>query len=176
MAWEASDIAILVTSAAAFVTAVTGAGIPLWLAHQEKTKARKKALYERISESLFFCIENIEQVVDIERSDAMRHAFLKAGKTATYKTSSDEEVLLNFGKHSRRAELHLAEIDVNSSLFEAQISTIRASRPKYTLTDGNLTEVDGNAELLRTQVKGYGEMVKSAAHILKTARATLNVD
>ena len=176
MAWEASDYAIIMTSAATFMTAIGGIGIPLLINRKNEVKARRKEVYQSIYESIFFCVENIEKVAAIQREEAIFIANGAAGRETRGLSDENIALLMEFGKRFRRAELHLSDIDVDSSKFRTPIINIRADHCVFHIVDGNIVSDNGNDDVLRRQILEYRNIIKSSSEILKSARETLLID
>ena len=176
MAWEASDYAIIMTSAATFMTAAGGIGIPLFINRKNEAKARRKEVYQSIYESIFFCVENIEKVASIQREEAIYTARGISGRETRGLTDANIALLIKFGKKYRRAELHLSDIGVDSSKFTTSIINIRADQCVFHIIDGKIASDDENDNVLRRQITEYGNIIKSSSEILKSARETLLID
>lgn len=176
MAWEASDYAIIMTSAAAFMTTIGGIGIPLLLSRKNEARARRKDVYQSIYESIFFCVENIEKLASIQREEAIFITNGVAGREMHGLSDDNIALVIEFGKNFRRAELHLSDIEVDSSKFVTSIINIRADHCVFRVIDGKLVSDSGNDGVIRRQIIEYGNIIKSSSEILKSARSKLFID
>ena len=176
MAWEASDYAIFMTSIATLITAAGGVGIPLLFDREEKKKERRKASFERIRESLFFCVENIEKIIEIEHNNAKRDAYVEAKKATGSMDASEKELIIEFGKNFRRAQLHLTEIGVDCNPFVNNILDIRSEKFAFSFIENELFPNAGYDEIINRNKDRIIKIVDLASEMLKSARKILGVD
>ncbi len=181
MAWTPSDFALVISSSATAITALSGVVLPIWLKVREKRTHLQQGLYARAAEAISFCVENIEEVVRHKDSESMRLAYLEAG----HGIPDEEErkvgasVEREFERNFRMVQMLAEEVGVDFTDFRTKEAF--ATVPKsFNFTDGHLSEVKHHEEIfgkegLKNRLNAIDAFVSGGAKLRKGFRAKLGV-
>ncbi|MHA6347677.1 hypothetical protein [Roseivivax sp. CAU 1761] len=176
MTWEASDIALVITTATTALTAVSSVIMPFLTRAKDEKDRQKNAKYERISSSVLFVVANVDQVVDITRKRNLSSTLRNAQKFGI--TLSDEELKLecDFQSHLRMSNLLAREIGVEKADLSVWVSIARLNCPAYRIDGSEAVPTSDVTEKIRQQREALDNLVESAERILRQARETLKIE
>lgn len=176
MEWTPSDIALVVSSAGTASAAVFGVAIPVWMRAVDKRTTRRETRYAKAAEAVYFCIENIEHVLQHKMNQRMRLAFLQKNLPIMDLDKDDQAVEREFDRRRRIAQLLAQEAGVDFSAFELQLLTAISAVSTFTIVDGELVEADGSMERMTKRHRAVEQFVKEGAKLLDAFRKSFGLN
>lgn len=178
MEWTATDIALVVSTSATAITALSSVAIPLWTGMSERRHNRREDRYVKVADAMFTCIGSIEQVCRHRSYEAMRHAFLKDGKPIPDKDDQKEGQRLQdeFGRSFRVIQMMSAELEIPFEKLNLHKATALAAHPNYVVNEGKLTQVEDETDYIAVRNRELDGFVAEAATLLSEFRTRLRLD
>lgn len=172
MEWTVNDIALVVSTSATALIAFSGVAVPLWVSAYEKRERRREERYAKAAEAVYFCAENIEQVVRHSQNEEFRSAFLKVGQSIPDEEERREEqrAMREFEKNFRMVQMLAEEAGVDFKQFRLHALTARMSIRKYKIIGDKLTEVPTDQDTQKHQLEATDNFVTQGAVMLKAFR------
>ena len=176
MTWSAADIALLVSTTATAVAALSGVALPLLSSAFEKRSAAKKDRFEALSSALVHCAENIENLHRHRESESMRFAILLAGKPIPdeEERKAGLQLAVEFERCQRRAQIIAGEVDIDFLKINHLIAKIQVSVNKYEFDSGKLRRVNVQPDPLELARESINQLVSEIPRIIKIARTKFN--
>ena len=119
MEWTPSEIALVVSTSATALTAVSAIAVPLWMNAIEKRHDRRSRSYAKASEAVHFCVENIEHVINHREKNNMRMALMGSGQAVDWSDPEADQVSRDFDRRFRFAQLLAEELHVDFKSFRS---------------------------------------------------------
>lgn len=178
MDWTASEFALVISTSATAITALSGVAIPLWRDASATRSRRREERYTKAAEAVFFCVEHIEEVTAHKRNQAMRMAFYESGLPEPDPEDKKEgdQAERDFQKNLRMAQMLATEAGVDFTKFNSHALTAFTAIPVFHFVDGKLTDTTGDEDLLGTRRKAIEDFVNEGANVLQSFRRSLQVD
>lgn len=177
MTWEANEVALVISTTATALTAISGVLLPFWRDFLSKRHARREDLYRRLSEAIYFCVENIGTIADRAASNSMRLAFFNAGMVAPEPDTKLEDVNRQFNQRRAITEFLLFELELDGKAYFQAIATVLLASPRFFVQHGKLVRDEKDAQQkMREQVDAMSRVAAEGAALLKAARQKLKAD
>lgn len=175
MVWTAGDYALIITSTTTAITAITGVGLPLWRDYVAKRDEKKQETYSRISDAVYFCIEHIDDAMELDRHSIVTMAYLEAKKTAPTVDEKLRELGRELSRKQGIIQVIAAELEVGCANFLSAITTIRGTPYVYRLEGGALVSPPENDLVIQGHIKAKQDMITAAAVLLREVRRKLDI-
>ncbi len=172
MEWTASGIALVVSTTATALAALSGVAVPVWMNAVEKRVKRREDKYAKAAEAIYFCVENVELYLEHRAREGMRLAFLKSGTGAPDAEKEDVDVERDFQRRMRATQLLAHEAGVDFSKFNTQFLGALSAVPEFTVDNGRLVEAGASMERIKKKNKALDQFVIEGAELLKAFRKT----
>ena len=175
MTWTASDIALIITTSATAFSAVVGLGLPLYQDYKFKTVERSERTYQSIAEPLHYCVEHLEDIIECDRMQMMRLAYMEASQNVPAEPEDLLTVRRAFNQRLNLVYLLLSELEIDASAFKTEVTKLQATQLTFSIENGELSQGSGNEEALRKIIESKNRVVDEAANLLRIARQKLGV-
>lgn len=178
MNWNASDYALVISTSATAITALSGVVLPLWINRSDKKVKRREERYAKAADAVYFCTENIEQVVRHREHEAMRMAYLEEDISVPDPEERREEqsVVRAFEMNFRMVQMMAEEIGVEFNEFKRYAIIARTSVEKYRVVEGSLKKISDDPDTQEKKRQAIDNFVIQGARMLKGFREKLELD
>lgn len=174
MTWNASDLALVISTSATAITALAGIAFPIWKEIRGKKLVRREELFRQLTESVTFCIKNIDKFSEEMRHQSMLDAFLNANIFP--KRKADEQLFSDFESHRRMITLTAKQAGIDAEELEDCLAKLATIRIPYTIGENNeLVAPPNRTDLLRQQHLLKEAATEHAAELQSKAISQLGV-
>jgi hypothetical protein len=142
--WTASDIALVISTAATGLTALAAFALPPLSNHLNARSERKRQMLESAMAQIEVCTASMDEVVIHLNNESMRLAYLNVGQSPLNLDKEKESKYIELQSLTRRIGLRARYLKVDPREFELAVSKLFSTRLQYIVSDGRLSIVGGD--------------------------------